>query len=305
MGDTCSRYWNSNPHFPFNQPVTSISSYTISSGRQAKKEAAPVLVFASLFRHRELIYQFTKRAILGRYRGSAFGLAWSLLLPILMLVVYTFVFGTVFKVRWATEGHNNLDFASILFSGLIMHAFFSECLVRSPGLITGNANYVKRVVFPLEVLAWTSVLTALFQACISLVILTSYLVVLKSFLHPTVLFLPLIILPLLILSLGVTWFIAAFAVYVRDITHICGVLTTVFLFISPIFYPVNGLPEGLQPFIYLNPLSFIVEQVRDVMIWGRMPSWSGLVIYYAIALFIAASGLWFFQKMRRGFADVI
>jgi len=264
-----------------------------------------MLVFSSLVRHRELIYQFTKRAILGRYRGSAFGLAWSLLLPILMLFVYTFVFGTVFKVRWATEGQSNLDFASILFSGLIVHAFFSECLVRSPGLITGNANYVKRVVFPLEVLAWTSVLTALFQAGISLIILTSYLVVVKSFLHPTVLLLPVVVLPLLILSLGVSWFVAAFAVYVRDITHVCGVLTTVFLFISPIFYPVDGLPEAMQSYIYLNPISFIVEQVREVLIWGRMPLWSGLAIYYVVALAIACAGLWFFQKMRRGFADVI
>ena len=265
----------------------------------------PVLVFSSLVRNRGLVYQLTRRMIVGRYRGSVFGLAWSLLIPILMLVVYTFVFGTVFRVRFGAQPDGNLNFAVVLFSGLILHAVLAECLARSPGLITNNAQYVKKVVFPLEILAWTSVLTALFQAIISIAILVAYLVFLRMQLPVTVLYTPLILGALLLLTVGVTWFLSALAVYLRDIAHLVGITATVLLFISPIFYPVDRMPAWIQSVIYLNPLSFVVEQLREVIIWGRQPDWAGLAVYYAVAMLIACAGLWFFQRVRHGFADVV
>ena len=277
----------------------------VSISGDTPRHPLPLLVFTCLLRHRELVGQLTRRLIVGRYRGSVFGVAWALLIPILMLVVYTFVFGTVFKVRWVSEEQGSLSFAAILFSGLLLHSFLTECLNRSPSLVTGNVQYVKKVVFPLEVLSWTSVLTALFQASISLLVLVAYLLMLRGALAPTVVYVPVVLFPLLVLALGFTWLLSALAVYIRDVGHLVGIMSPVLLFISPIFYPVERLPDTVRTFIYLNPLSFIVEQLRDVVVWSKPPDWIGLVVYLSVAMVVACAGLWFFQRVRGGFADVI
>lgn len=261
---------------------------------------------ASVRQHRNLIFQMAKREVLGRYRGSIMGLAWSFFNPILMLIIYTFVFSTVFKARWGTgEDGSQVDFAIVLFVGMIVHGLFSECVNRAPLLITSNTSYVKKIVFPLEILPWIAMGSALFHTAISLVVLLVVQLVLDTRLPWTVAALPLVLLPLVFTTMGFAWFISATGVYVRDIGQTTGIITTILLFISPVFYPITALPERFQIFLMLNPLTFIIEQARQVLIWGQLPDWYGLGLYSIASLAIAWAGFWWFQKMRRGFADVL
>lgn len=258
----------------------------------------------SLIRHRSLILQMTVREVVGRYRGSIMGLTWSFLHPLLMLTVYTLVFGVVFKARWG-GGDSKLDFALILFAGMIVHGLFAECANRAPGLVLANPNFVKKVVFPLEILPWVTMGSALFHAALSLIVLLAFFAAFKLFLHPTVFLLPLVILPFVLLTMGVSWLLASLGVYARDVGQVIGVVTTLLLFLSPVFYPVSALPEGYRIFIQLNPLTFIIEQTREVVIWGRLPDWAGLVAYAAAGSVAAWLGFAWFQHTRRGFADVL
>jgi len=248
----------------------------------------------------------TKREVVGRYKGSVLGLAWSFFNPVLMLTVYTFVFSVVFKARWGTGGEETkTQFAVVLFTGLIVHGLFAEVLNRAPGLILSNVNYVKKVVFPLEILPGVAMGAALFHSVISLFVLLSAFVLVNGFLHWTVVFAPLVFLPLVILTLGLGWLLAALGVFLRDVGQTVSILTMVLLFLSPIFYPVTALPEELRPWILANPLAFIIEQARAVLIWGRLPDWVGLGIYTIVSTVIAWMGYAWFQKTRKGFADVL
>lgn len=259
----------------------------------------------TLWRHRDLIIQMTRREVVGRYKGSMMGLLWSFLNPLFMLAVYTFVFSVVFKAKWGGGDESRSQFAIVLFAGLIVQTLFAEILNRAPGVILGNANYVKKVVFPLEVLVVIAAGSALFHTVVSLGVLLGAFLVLNGYLHWTIIYLPLIFLPLLMFSVGCAWVIASVGVYARDVSQIVGVLTTILLFLSPVFFPVSALPARIQPWIMVNPLSFIIEQVRAVVVWGNSPSWGGLVIYALIAASFAWLGYAWFQKTRKGFADVL
>lgn len=258
----------------------------------------------SLWRHRQLILQMMRREVVGRYKGSVMGLAWSFFNPVFMLIVYTFVFSVIFKSRWGVDESRTL-FAVVLFVGLIVLNLFSEVVNRAPSLILSNVNYVKKVVFPLEILPVVAIGAALFHALISLGVLLLAFMLFNGFVHWTVIFVPLILLPLIILTLGVSWLLAAIGVFLRDIGQTIAILTTVLMFLSPVFYPVTAVPEGFRPFIMANPLTFIIEQAREVLIWGRLPDWFGLGLYTIIVSIIAWLGYALFQKMRKGFADVL
>ncbi|MET1117197.1 MAG: ABC transporter permease [Comamonas sp.] len=272
----------------------------------AKQSISPLSAMRSMVVNRSLIYSLAKREVLGRYRGSALGLAWSFFNPVLMLTVYTFFFAVVFKSRWGTSGSDSkTEFAVILFVGMIIHGLFAEIINRAPRLIIDNVNYVKKVVFPVEVLPAVSICVALFHAVVSLVVLLLAFLVFNGFLQWTAIFAPLVILPLVILSFGVSWFLASLGVYLRDVSQTIGLLTAVLLFLSPVFYPISSLPENIRPWIMANPLTFIIEQSREVLIWGRLPDFSGLAIYAAIAMVIAWVGYAWFQKTKGGFADVL
>jgi lipopolysaccharide transport system permease protein len=263
-------------------------------------------LFSSLSRNRQLITQMAKQEVLGRYRGSVMGLAWSFLNPVLMLIVYTFLFSVVFKAKWGvgqTESH--ADFAVILFAGLIVHGLFAECINRAPLLIHSNVSYVKKVVFPLETLPWIAMGSALFHAAISLIVLLGVQLVLGGGLPWTVVFFPLILAPLILMIMGFAWFLASTGVYLRDIAQTTGIATSVLLFVSPVFYPISSLPEKLQFFIFLNPLTLIIEQSRKVLIFGELPDWINLGIYSLVSMLVAWAGFWWFQKTRKGFADVL
>ncbi|MDF3886550.1 ABC transporter permease [Cupriavidus basilensis] len=263
-------------------------------------------MITTLLSQRSLIWQLSKREVVGRYRGSFMGVAWSFFNPLFLLTIYTFVFSFVFKARW---GHATVesrsDFAIILFVGMIVHGIFAESIGRAPGLIVSNANYVKRVIFPLEIIPVSALLSSVFHACISLLVLLVAEGLLRQFVPWTALLLPLILLPLLFATLGISWFMASVGVYVRDLGQITGILITVLLFLSPVFYPISSLPERFRGWLYVNPLTFVIEEARKVLIFGQMPNWAGLLAYSVGSILIAWGGYWWFQRTRKGFADVL
>jgi lipopolysaccharide transport system permease protein len=262
---------------------------------------------ASLWSHRRLLKDLTWREISGRYRGSWLGISWSILQPLLMLAVYTFVFSVVFGAKWSASAvpAGKFDFALFVFVGVLLHAILAEAITRSSTLVVGNANYVKKVIFPLEVLPVTVIGAAAFHAVIALGILLAGVVLLGGGLYWTVLWLPLLVLPLLLLSLGLAWGLAALGVFLRDTAQVTGVLASVLMFMAPVFYPVSALPDTVRHWLYLNPLTFVIEQARGVIFAGQPADLPMLALFWAIALLVAQVGYWFFQKSRSGFADVL
>ncbi len=247
-----------------------------------------------------------KREVVGRYRGSLVGIAWSFFNPILMLLIYTFVFSVVFKARWAVgNGDSKADFAIILFVGMIIHGLFAECVNRAHSLILSNPNYVKKVIFPLEILPCVALGSALFHAVVSLVVLLLAQLILNQHLAWTALLFPSVLLPLVFLTMGCAWFLAGLGVYVRDIGHIIGMATTVLLFLSPVFYPISALPEQYQTWLHLNPLTLIIEEGRNTLIFGRVPDIGAWGLMVVIGMLVAWAGFAWFQKTRKGFADVL
>jgi len=239
------------------------------------------------------------------YRTSLLGVAWALLNPLLSLAVYTFVFGLVLKVKWQEEITQVDEFALILFTGMIVFYFLADCILRAPSLMLENVNYVKMVVFPLEIMSWVVVAGSFVKALLSLAILLIAIVALHGVPPWTAIFLPLIFAPIMLLALAMVWFLAATGVYIRDLTQVVGPIVTLCFFVSPVFYPVSALPETLQPLLYLNPVTFIIQQARDVLLSGVMPNFLGLLIYFIVAWILAWAGLFWFSRTKRGFADVL
>jgi len=267
--------------------------------------ASPRAMLASLIGNRRLIGNLVKREVVGRYRGSMLGILWSFFNPVLMLAVYTFVFSVVFKARWSGGNDSKTEFALVLFAGLIAFNFFAECFNRAPTLVLSNANYVKKVVFPLDVLSWVSVGSALFHALVSIVVWLLFYFLVGGMPHATLLLFPLALLPLALLAAGSSWAVAALGVYLRDVAQFVGVLTTILMFLSPIFYPIEALPEAYRPALALNPLSPAISFIREVLYWGNLPSLGAYFAYLGACSLVAWIGFACFQKTRKGFADVL
>lgn len=261
--------------------------------------------FISLWTHRPLVNQLAWRDVHSRYKGSAGGLLWALITPILLLSVYTAVFSGIFQARWGQDG-GPIEYALQLFVGLTIHGLAAECLNRSPALMLNNVSYVKRVVFPLQVLPVVNMLSALFHFVISLMVLiVFYIIVYHSVPIKGLLYLPFIILPYIILLTGVTYLLAGLGVYLRDIGQIMGLVTTILLFLSPVFYPASMLPPKLQTIFMANPLTLIIEQTRAVIMAGEAPNLPALGFYTIGSIVVLFVGVWAFNKMRKGFADVL
>jgi len=265
----------------------------------------PLQMISSIFRHRQLILGLIRREVVGRYKGSVFGILWAIFNPIFMLAVYTFVFSVVFNARWSVAGESKAQFALVLFAGLMIFNLFSECVNRAPTLILSNANYVKKVIFPLEILPVVAFGTAFFHALVSFFVwlLFSFFVV---GLPPVTIFLfPLALLPLTFLTVGLSWFLASLGVYMRDINQFIVIITSTLMFLTPIFYPIAAIPEKYHPIIYSNPLAYIIELVRNLLIFGHAFSWVGMSLLTLSSLVLAWGGFAWFQKTRKGFADVL
>lgn len=266
----------------------------------------PLALVRRLWALRGLVWQFTRREIEGRYRGSLLGLLWTFVQPLTLLATYTLVFGSVFKARWPEARDGGLhEFALALFCGLIPYNLLAECVQRAPNLVVAVPNYVRKVVFPLEVLPLASLGSALFHAAASLAVLLAAQLAGGLGLSWTALLLPLVLLPLVFLSLGLAWFLASLGVFVRDVGHLVGLLVQVLLFATPIFYPPTALPAPLRPWLALNPLVDVVENLRRVLLWGRLPEWPALGLWLLITLLAMLLGQAWFMKSKRGFADVL
>ncbi|MBI1889902.1 MAG: ABC transporter permease [Burkholderiales bacterium] len=266
---------------------------------------SPFSLVKALWQHRRLIADLAQRDALGRYKGSALGVFWSLLTPIFMLTVYTFVFSEIFKSRWPGQSASKSDFAIVLFAGLIMFNLFAEMITRAPSLVIGNTNFVKKIIFPLEILSCVNLVSAAVHLSISVLVLLVFQFVISGNLPPTILLLPFVLLPLALFCLGISWFLSALGVYLRDVGQTIGILVTGLMFLSPIFFPLSAIPSHWVFFAKLNPLVFPIEQARNVIVWGNLPPVGEWLIYTTCAALIAWIGFVFFQKTRRGFADVL
>lgn len=259
------------------------------------------------FDNRWLIFSLVKRDIASRYRGSVAGMAWSFLTPLIMLLIYTFVFSVVLKARWNTGivSQDNSSFALILFVGLIVHGFLSEVIGRSTTLISGNPSYVKKIVFPLEVMAYVAIGSVLFHTLVSFFVFLIVSVILTGGVSLTYFYLPIVILPLIIMSLGFSWALSALGVYLRDISQLTAMVSTMLLFLSPVFYPISALPNKFQTVVYINPLSYFIEETRNVLIFGNRPDFMKLSLFFVASIICAQLGYLFFKKLKKGFADVL
>ena len=265
----------------------------------------PREILASFWQNRSLIMALIKREVVGRYRGSIMGMLWSLFNPIFMLVIYTFVFSVVFKARWSAGSESKTEFALMLFAGLMTFNLFAECINRAPSLIISNVNYVKKVVFPLEILSWVTFGSALFHYVVSLVVWLVASMILFDKLELTTLWLPVILGPLVMITLGLVWFLSSLGVYLRDVSQIVGVLTSVLMFMSPIFYPITALPLEYRYLLEANPLTPAIENARAVLFRGELPDFATLGVSYLIGGIVLFLGFVWFQKTRKGFADVL
>jgi lipopolysaccharide transport system permease protein len=257
------------------------------------------------WKQRRLITHLAWRKIEARYRGSVLGLFWTLIHPLLMLGVYTFVFSYVFRAKWNLPSGGQSEFAIYLFSGLIIYTIFSECANEAPGLMLANEVYIKQLIFPTEALAWVSLLAALFNFGVSLVLLIGFYALVIGEPPITFLYLPLVMGPLVFLTLGAVWLLSSLGLYLRDLNQIVTVLTTALLFLSPIFYSSEIIPEPYQQLYFLNPFASILEMSRGSIFLGTAPDWQKLGQLTLGAWFTAWIGYVWFMKTKGSFADVL
>src|SRR5262245_1542817 len=266
----------------------------------------PNALVRNLWQQRILTRQLIQREIEGRYKGLFLGLIWSFVHPLVLLLIYTFVFRIVFRARWPNAKTDNLsEFALVIFCGLTAFQIFSECVSRAPGIIVNVPNYVKQVVFPLEILPLSVLGSALFHGSISLSILLIANLLLSGTIQWTITLLPLVMIPLVFLSLGLTWFLSSLGVFVRDINYMVTLALQVMFYVTPVFYPLEAIPEPFRTIIRLNPLASIVENFRRIILWGQTPHWSELAIWSVVTGGAMVLGYAWFMKTKKGFADVI
>jgi lipopolysaccharide transport system permease protein len=261
-------------------------------------------ILHTIWRHRSLVIELVKREFTGRYRGSFGGMLWSFVQPLFLLGVYTIAFGVVLKTRWGITG-NTEEYAFMLFAGLIIFNTFAECLKRAPTLITANPNFVKKIVFPLELLPLVMALAAIVHALISVAVWICGYVVIFGLPKLTLLYFPLVLAAFFPVILGLGWLLAALGVIVRDIDQLTGIVAHALLFLTPIFFSIDSSPKLLQQVLAANPLTFIVDQFRQVMFIGNPPNLVGLVAYSMFATAFSAASLFLFRCLRTTFADLV
>jgi lipopolysaccharide transport system permease protein len=258
----------------------------------------------TIARYRDLIAQLVRREFHIRFRGAILGTLWAIISPMITVLMYAFVFGIIFHSRWGDEEVPQ-SFLIIVLLGMCIHGVLAEALSRAPSAIVGQPGYVKKVVFPLEILPIVVTMNSAFNAIITLIIVLIAAIITNGWIPLTVLLLPIVILPYVVLITGIVLFVSSIGVYIRDMSQITGVVTTLALFLAPIFYPLSAVPEHYRFLLYLNPVTVIVENAREVTLYGHEPYWPALLIYTLVACVIFWLGYCWFQKSRNGFADVI
>lgn len=266
---------------------------------------SPLRPFTSLAARWQLFRRVLFRDLESSFRGSALGLVWIVLIPLVMVALYTFVFGVVMQSAWATPTASPLEVPLIYFCGLTVSGFLLEVINRSPNYIRGHASYVKKVIFPLDLLVWVLVGTATVKLLIGLALLAVALSWLGGGPAWSILVLPIVLAPFGLLMMGVAWILSAVGTYVRDLGHFLQVVSPIVMFVSPVFYGLDQVPEAARPFYLLNPLTFVLENARRVLFLDGGVDWAGYGLYWAVAIVVFTLGHAFFERARPGFADVV
>ena len=257
-----------------------------------------------LWARRDVFWELARRDVEGRYSGSFLGLLWSFINPLLMLAVYTLAFRVFLGMRWPGM-KSGVDFSLMIFCGMIIHSLLAECLMRAPSVIVSQSNLVKRVVFPLSILPCVMVASSLFNAALSLLVLLLFVLLSQHAIPVAVLYLPLVYAPYVLLLCGVSWLMASLGVFIRDIAQVAGVLSAMLMFLSPVFYPASTLHEPYRDWLAFNPLTLMIEQTRQIVLFGQPPDWAALGNYTLVAIAVLLFGFAWFQRTRDGFADVL
>jgi len=266
----------------------------------------PVKMVLNLSSRRDLIAKFAWRDVVGRYKGTYLGMIWSILNPLMTLAVYTFVFGVILRARFTTEASGGYGvYALVLFSGIIVFNVFSGCISKAALLVVGNPNYVKRVVFPLEILPVAALGSSLISAGLGLIVLIPALVIFSSKISSTIYLFPLTIMPLCALTLGLAWFLASIGVYIRDVGQVITVFIQLLFFVSPVIYPLSAVPERFHLLARINPLTTILENARRTLIWGQSLEWGWWAIVTTVSVAFMLLGYLWFMRTKRTFSDVI
>jgi lipopolysaccharide transport system permease protein len=255
--------------------------------------------------NRNLIVSLAIRDLSSRYRGSYLGYFWSLVTPLVMLVLYTFIFKNVFGSKWPVENLTNASFAMILYTGITTFNIFSECILKAPNLVLNNVSYVKKIVFPLDALPWISIVQSLFHALMAFLVWIAAYFLLIGQPSIKILLLPIIVTPLIFITLGFAWLLSSIGVYVKDLSEFLGSVIAGLMFLSPIFYPITAIPEEFRYLIYLNPVTPTINFVRDILNWNLPIDWFFWAKYAVVSYIFSCFGLLWFQKTRVGFADVL
>jgi len=267
------------------------------------KFASPIVI---LLENRHLLWDMTIRDISSKYKGSLLGVSWSLINPILTLSMFTFVFSIVFNLRWGlTSTETKLDFALILFTGLSVHGLIADVLGRSPEAIKGNSHIIKNIVFKSELLSMVIVLNALFHAALSLIIILVVQIIINHTIHLNSIYIPFILLPFVLLVLGLSWIISAFGVYIQDIRQAIAITVSLLLFLSPVLYSIDMVPDPYKNLLFLNPTTYPITQIREIIFLNQHPNISTFLIYLACSLLSFFSGFFIYSKCKKGFADVL
>jgi lipopolysaccharide transport system permease protein len=252
-----------------------------------------------------LLWQLTKKDIATRYKGSVLGILWSFIMPLIMLAIYTIVFSEIFQVKWGTQTDDRFSFALILFAGLNIVNMMTEVVNRSTTLIAAHTNYVKKVIFPLRILPLVPVFTALFHCLISYAILIAGNLILTHKISATLWLLPLALLPLLLLSAGFSFIFSGVSVYLRDMMNLVSILSILLMYTSPVFFPLEALPPQFALVCRANPLTYIMENTRNVTLYGVGFIWPQWLISMLGGILVLLAGKWMFCKLQEGFADVL
>ncbi|MBG84574.1 MAG: sugar ABC transporter permease [Phycisphaerae bacterium] len=291
---------------------STIQVTTRHSADSPRWRLSPVDILRSPWQHRDLISRLGRREIEVRYRGSVLGLFWAIMQPLVLLAVYTFVFGMVFQAKAprmgiedAAAGMNMSNFALELFAGLIVFNLFSDCVGRAPSVLRSNITFVKKVVFPLEILPWSTMIMAIFNALVASLVFAIFYAFVIGTPPVTILLVPVIVLPVIIMVFGFSWILMSIGLYVQDTQQVVGLILTVTLFTCPIFYPLSVVPEPWQSWLYINPLTTVIEMLRSSVFMGTAPDYGIWLIYLGASLAIAWIGWIWFMATRRGFADAI
>lgn len=267
---------------------------------------SPAHLLRTVWANRELIRQFTVRETAGKHRGTHLGLGWSVLQPLLVLSVFTFVFGVILRQKWNVLGGAPAEFPLTMLCGVTVFAVFADTVCTAPTMVVTRPTYVTKVVFPLEIFPIAALGSALFFSLIGLALIVGGTGLLLKTVSPTIWLFPVVLVPLIALTLAFSWFFAALGVFLRDINNVISIVVQrILMFLTPVFYPAESVPADYRFLIDYNPLTVIVENARRTLMWGQWPDWTSLAVVTAGSLVFMQLGYAFFMKGKRGFADVL